>query len=51
MWKEEKKEQKKSPELSRPGDAKECANSITHGNRANTNSNPLAPELAAEPQL
>ena len=45
-----KKEQKESPELSRPGDAKECANPITQGN-ANTNSNPLAPELAAEPQL
>ena len=46
-----KKGKKESPELSKPGDAKECASQITHGNRANTNSNPLAPELAAEPQL
>ena len=48
---QKKKRKKKSQEISRPGDAKECTNPITHGNRANTNSNPLAPKLAAEPQL
>ena len=44
--KERKKKQKKLPEISRPGNAKKCANPITHGNRANINSNLLAPELA-----
>ena len=48
---ERKKERKKElPEISRPGDAKECASQKPHGN-ANINSNPLAPELAVELQL
>ena len=48
-----RKKRKKSPELSRPGDAKKYANSIIHANHANTNTNfnLLAPKLAAEPQL
>ena len=48
---ERKKERRKeSPELSRPGDAKKCASQKLYGN-ANANSNLLASELAAEPQL
>ena len=43
-----KKKQKKLPELSRSSVAKECTNRIIHGN---INSNLLALELAAKPQL
>ena len=45
------KKRKKLPEISKLSDAKECASQKLYGNRANINSNLLALELAAEPQL
>ena len=47
--KKRKVKRKKLVEINKPGNAKECASQITHGNYANTNSNPLAQKLATEP--